>query len=95
MPAYVIVDIEVSDPDKFAAYREAAPAAVEAGGGKYIARGGEIAVLEGDWNPSRVTVVEFPDVETAQRFYDSEQYRAARALREGAAQFKMIVVAGA
>jgi uncharacterized protein (DUF1330 family) len=94
MPAYVVVDIDVPDPAQLAAYREAAPAAVEAAGGRYIARGGALTVLEGDWDPDRVTIVEFPDVEAAKAFYDSELYRAARELRKDAPPFKMVVVEG-
>jgi uncharacterized protein (DUF1330 family) len=93
MPAYVVVDIEGAS-EELAAYREAAPAAVEAAGGKYIARGGALTVLEGDWNPKRVTIVEFKDVEAAKAFYESEQYRAARELRKDASPFKMVIVDG-
>ena len=94
MPAYVVVDAEVTDPDRFAEYRDRATAAVEAHGGRYIARGGAVEPLEGDWSPSRVTLVEFRDLETAKRFYDSEEYRHARAAREGAATFRMIATEG-
>jgi uncharacterized protein (DUF1330 family) len=94
MPAYVVVDIDLSDPDQLAAYREAAPATLEAGGGKYLARGGALTVLEGDWSPDRLTVVEFPDVESAKAWYDSEGYRAARELRKDAPPFKMVIVDG-
>jgi hypothetical protein len=57
-------------------------------------RGGELAVLEGDWEPSRLVVLEFEDLEAAKRWYDSERYRQARTLREGAARLRMVAVRG-
>jgi uncharacterized protein (DUF1330 family) len=95
MPAYVIVDSHVTDPDKYAAYREVAGPAVEKYGGRYIARGGETVVLEGSWQPARIVVAEFPDVEAVRRWYDSPEYTHARSLREGACDMKMLVVEGA
>ena len=95
MPAYVICEIEVTDRERYKEYMAASPAAVAGGGGRFLVRGGDTATLEGDWDPARIVVLEFPDVETATRWYDSEAYRAARKLREGAARFRAIVVAGA
>ena len=57
-------------------------------------RGGETAVLEGDWSPKRLVVVEFDDLEAAKRFYDSPEYQAAMKLREGAASLNMVAVEG-
>ena len=94
MPAYVIVETDVSDPEQYEHYKDAAPASIDAHGGRYIARGGEHAVLEGDWNPKRLVVLEFADLETARRWYDSEAYGEARKLREGAATFRMVAVEG-
>jgi uncharacterized protein (DUF1330 family) len=94
MSAYVIVETNVSDPEQYERYKEAASVSVAAGGGRYIARGGELAVLEGDWQPQRLVVLEFDDLEAARQWYESEQYRAARALREGAATLRMVAVQG-
>jgi uncharacterized protein (DUF1330 family) len=94
MPAYVICDVEVTDPDRYREYMAASPGAVAAGGGRFVVRGGETAPLEGDWEPGRIVVLEFPDLETAKRWYDSDEYRVARKLREGAAVFRAIAVAG-
>ena len=94
MPAYVIVETNVSDPEQYERYKEAAPPAIAAHGGRYIARGGELAVFEGDWEPTRVVVLEFPDLETAKRWYASDEYRAARELREGAARLNIVAVDG-
>ncbi len=95
MPAYVIADIEVSDPAKYEGYKALSPGAIAAAGGKFIVRGGETEVLEGDWRPSRVIVAEFPDFVAAKAFYDSTLYLKARKAREGAtAKFNLIVVQG-
>ena len=95
MPAYVIVETDVSDPERYEQYKAAAPATIAAAGGRYVARGGELAVFEGDWQPSRLVVLEFEDLAAARRWYDSERYRAARQLREGAAHLRMVAVQGA
>jgi uncharacterized protein (DUF1330 family) len=94
MPAYVIVDTDVTDPERFEQYKAATPAAVAAGGGRFLARGGEVAVLEGDWWPSRLVVLEFEDLAAARQWYKSQAYQDAKKLREGAASFRMIAVQG-
>ena len=94
MPAYVIVETDIRDPEQYDRYRAASPAAVAAGGGRFVARGGELAVLEGDWHPSRIVILEFPDLETAKRWYESPQYQEAKSLREGAASLRMVAVEG-
>ena len=94
MPAYIIVETDITDPAQYEQYKAASPGAVAAGGGRFIVRGGELAVLEGDWHPSRLVVLEFEDLEAAKAFYESEQYRAVKELREGAANLKMVAVQG-
>jgi len=94
MPAYVIVETIVSDPEQYERYRKAAPPSIAAFGGRYLARGGELARLEGDWDPARLVILEFPDLETAKAWYASEEYGEARKLREGAAIFHMVAVEG-
>lgn len=94
MTAYVIVETDITDPEQYELYKAASPAAIAAGGGRFLVRGGELAVLEGDWSPSRVVVLEFEDLEGAKRWYDSRAYQEARKLREGAARFRMIAVQG-
>jgi len=94
MPAYVIVDCEVSDPERYEMYKQLAPPAIAKYGGRYLVRGGDVAPLEGDWRPNRVVLLEFPDVETAKRFYASPEYGAARAERAGAATMNMVLVPG-
>jgi uncharacterized protein (DUF1330 family) len=94
MTAYVIVETDVTDPEQYEQYKAASPAAIAAGGGRFLVRGGELAVLEGDWRPSRIVLLEFDDIEAAKRCYDSEIYQEARKLREGAAGFHAIAVQG-
>jgi uncharacterized protein (DUF1330 family) len=94
MPAYVIVETDVTDPEQYEQYKAASPGAIAAGGGRFLARGGELAVLEGDWRPSRLVVLEFADLDAARRWYESERYQAARQLREGAARLRMVAVQG-
>ncbi|HTX30189.1 MAG TPA: DUF1330 domain-containing protein [Solirubrobacteraceae bacterium] len=94
MPAYVIVETDISDPEQYKRYQEASPGAVAAGGGRFIARGGELAVLEGDWQPKRLVLLEFDDLEAARRFYESPGYQEVKALRDGAAKLNMVAVEG-
>jgi uncharacterized protein (DUF1330 family) len=94
MPAYVIVETDVHDPEQYERYKAASPEAVRSGGGRFVARGGELAVLEGDWSPSRLVILEFPDLEAARRWYDSPEYAGAKRLREGAADLRMVAVQG-
>ena len=94
MPAYVIVETDITDPERYAQYKAASPGAVAAGGGRFVVRGGELAVLEGDWRPSRLVVLEFEDLTAAKRWYESEVYQEAKKLREGAAHIRMVAVQG-
>jgi uncharacterized protein (DUF1330 family) len=94
MAAYVIVDIEVTDPVGYDEYRKLAAPAVAAHGGKFLVRGGTTATLEGDWYPKRLVVLEFPSVQRAQAWWASEEYRAARAIRERTAATNLIVAEG-
>ena len=94
MPAYVIVETDVRDPEQYEHYKAAASGAIEVAGGRYLARGGELTVLEGEWRPQRLVVLEFEDLGAARRWYDSPEYRDARRLREGAAALNMVAVEG-
>jgi uncharacterized protein (DUF1330 family) len=90
--AFVIVDMDVTDPDQYAHYRDLAGPAVEAAGGRYLARGGTTEVLEGDRVPNRIVILEFPDLAAARAWYDSPAYVEARAVRDGAATGSFIAV---
>jgi uncharacterized protein (DUF1330 family) len=93
---YVIADVEVSDPARYAGYTALSPGAIAAAGGEFVVRGGRHETLEGDWTPGRMVVVKFPSFEAARAFYESALYSAARAQRAGAtSKFNLIVVEGA
>jgi len=94
MAAYVIVETDVTDPEQYEQYKAASPAAIAAGGGRFLVRGGEHVVLEGDWQPPRLVMLEFDDLEAARRWYESDAYQAAKKLREGAARFRAVAVEG-
>ena len=94
MTAYILVDIEVTDPERYAIYKEMAGPTLAPYGGRYIVRGGAVEQLEGDWKTSRFVVVEFPSVERAKAWLESPEYHDARALRHATARSKMIVVEG-
>jgi uncharacterized protein (DUF1330 family) len=96
MPAaYLIVESNISDPEKFKNYMATAPAVVKEFAGEYLVRGGRMTVLEGDWAPPRLTVLRYPSFDAAKTMYDSPAYRAARELRAGAtACFNMVLVEG-
>ncbi len=82
MSAFVIADITVTDPEGYKEYIKLAPPTIAAHGGKYIARGGEVEVLEGDAQPNRVIIIEFESMDLLKTWYNSEAYAAARAIRQ-------------
>jgi uncharacterized protein (DUF1330 family) len=95
MPAYVIVDIEVTDAEGYKEYVQRAPEAVKRYGGRYLARGGKTEVLEGEWQPKRLVILEFPDMERAKAWLNSPEYAPARAMRHKYARSNMVVIEGA
>jgi len=94
MAAYVIVEMTVTDPVRIEDYRKLAGASVAAYGGKFPVRGGKFEVLDGDWKPQRIVVIEFPGIERAKEWHDSQQYRAACEIRNRAASTRMLLVEG-
>ena len=92
MPAYIIVDIEITDPAGYEEYKKLAGATVEKYGGKYIVRGGAVETLEGDWKPKRIVVLEFESVHRAKEWLNCEEYREPRKMRHRTAKTKMIAV---
>ena len=95
MPAYVIYQGEVTDPDRYEEYKVVAAAAIAAAGGRYVVRGGDVEVLEGEPPAGRTVVLEFPSMQAALAWYHGDAYAAARTLREGAARARMYAVDGA
>lgn len=94
MTAYVIVDIDVHDPVGYEEYKSLAPAGVAAYDGRYLARGGAVETLEGDWQTNRLVILEFDTIERARQWLNSDEYRPARALRHKYARTRMVVVEG-
>ena len=94
MPAYIVVDIEVQDAATYDRYKSLAPASIAKYEGKYIARGGKTEVLEGDWTPTRLVILEFPDVERARAWWASAEYAEGKALRQRSARTDMVLLEG-
>jgi uncharacterized protein (DUF1330 family) len=95
MAAYVIAEVEVTDPATYEEYRKRVPAIVAQYGGKYLVRGGAVESKEGGWNPKRLVVLEFASLEQARKWYHSPEYAPVLALRLKAARSKMVLVEGA
>jgi uncharacterized protein (DUF1330 family) len=95
MSAYVIVEIDIVDPVGYEKYKKLAGATVEKYGGKYIVRGGKAEVLEGDWHPKRMVVLQFESLQRAKEWLNSEEYREPRKMRHRTARTNMILVEGA
>jgi uncharacterized protein (DUF1330 family) len=90
----VIAEMDIHDPEQYEKYKAVSPGAVAAGGGRFVVRGGELAVLEGDWSPKRLVILEFEDLEAVKRWYASPGYQEVKKLREGAADLNMVAVEG-
>ena len=93
MPAYVIAEIDVTDPVLYERYKPLAAAAIAAAGGRYLVRGGETVALEGA-PAGRLVILEFPNAAAAQAFYDGPDYAEARRIRERAAKSRVIIADG-
>lgn len=94
MPAYLIADIEVTDPANYESYRPLAGAAVAQFGGKFLSRGGKVEPVEGGWDPKRLVILEFPSMARLREFYDSPEYQKALAVRLKYSKGKLIFVEG-
>jgi uncharacterized protein (DUF1330 family) len=94
MSAYVIVEIDITDPIGYEDYKKQASATVHQYGGKYMVRGGKSEVLEGNWNPKRIVVLEFDSMQRAKEWLNCEEYREPRKLRHQTAKTNMILLEG-
>jgi len=94
MTAYIIAKINVTDAEQYQKYMNVTPGVIEQFGGRFIVRGGESVTLEGPEETNRVVVVEFPSLDKVLEFYNSQEYQAAKKLREGAATTSFIAVDG-
>ena len=94
MPAYVVVQIAVHDPERYERYKALAQSSVAAYDGRYIVRGGPTTTLEGTWAPRRLVILEFPSVERAHAWWASPEYAEGKALRQACAESELLVVEG-
>jgi uncharacterized protein (DUF1330 family) len=94
MAAYVIAHIDVKDPVKYEDYKKMSPVSIGKFGGRFIARGGAVEVLEGTWEPKRLVLLEFPSAEAARQWYESEDYAPAKALRQATSTGDLVMVEG-
>ena len=94
MAGYIVVDVEITNPDEYQSYAKQTAATLERYGGKFLVRGGNAETLEGDWKPKRFVVIEFPSVEQAKAWYDSPEYSSIIGIRHRSANSMMILVQG-
>jgi uncharacterized protein (DUF1330 family) len=94
MTAYVIVDIDVHDPAHYEEYKRLAAPTIELYGGKYLARGGKTEILEGDWSPNRLVILQFDSVDQAKTWLNSPEYSEAKRIRHDTATSNMVLIEG-
>jgi len=94
MAAYAVVNVEITDSAGFAEYRKSVPATIAAFGGRFLTRGGAMEVLEGDWTPKRLVILEFPDAATLKAWYHSPEYQELLELRKRTATSDFVIVEG-
>jgi uncharacterized protein (DUF1330 family) len=94
MAVYLVAQITVRDPQRYADYRQMVPPTLAVYGGRFLVRGGAVENLEGSWEPSRFVVIEFPDRDRARAWWSSDEYAPAKALRQQSADTEMILVEG-
>ena len=94
MSVYCILDVDIKDPERYREYMLRAKPLIDAAGGRYLTRGGEHKVYEGNWQPTRLVLVEFPTAADAEAFYRSEAYQEAKAIRQSCSETCMVVVQG-
>ena len=94
MAAYIVVEVEVLDAERYETYKQMVPPSLVAYGGRFIVRGGAAETLEGAWSPKRLVILEFPSVARAKAWWESSEYAEAKALRQATARTQMIVVEG-
>ena len=95
MPAFILAEVNVTDPAGYEPYRPLAASSIARFGGRFVVRGGKAELLEGASEPARIVVIEFPDADTARRWYHSAEYQAALKIRQAASHGRLILVEGA
>jgi uncharacterized protein (DUF1330 family) len=94
MRAYVIAEIQVTNPEGYKAYTTTVPATIEQYGGRFLVRGGKAETLEGEWPERRRVVIEFPSVEAAKKWWDSSEYAQPKALRRAHSEGRLLLLEG-
>lgn len=94
MPAYLFANVEVTDPAGYEEYRQQVSATITAHGGRYLVRGGATEVLEGDWSPKRIVILEFADMAQLKAWYRSPEYQPLIKLRQRTAKSTLVAVEG-
>jgi len=95
MPAYIYGEIEITDPEAYGEYRAGTTVVVAAHGGRYLVRGGAVEVLEGECDPKRQVILEFPDMAALKAFYDSPEYAPLKAIRQRCSTGRLLAIEGA
>jgi len=94
MPAYIVVDLEVLDRERYESYKLLVSPTLESYSGRFLVRGGKVETLEGGWSPERFVILEFPSVEKARAWWDSPEYEKAKIIRQETARSRIILVEG-
>jgi uncharacterized protein (DUF1330 family) len=94
MSTYVIVNVDVKDPTVYEQYKARVPALIRKYGGEYLVRGGDFIIVEGDWKPSRLVILRFPDITSAQSLFNDPEYQPLKALRQRASKTDIVAVEG-
>jgi uncharacterized protein (DUF1330 family) len=94
MPAYVISNVEILDPDAFKEYPPLVPPSIAKYGGRFVVAGATPEILEGEWSPQILTILEFPDESAVKEWIDSAEYAPARKVRQMSAKSGLVLVPG-
>lgn len=95
MAAYILAEIEITDPDGYKEYSAQVPATIAKYGGRFLVRGGKAEALEGEWPQRRRVLLEFPSLDAAKRWWDSPEYEKPKAMRQAASNGRLILMEGA
>lgn len=94
MPAYVLAEIEITNPERYKEYTSQVPASITQYGGRFLVRGGSVEVLEGEWPQRRRVILEFPSLESAKKWWDSPEYQKPKALRRAHSNGRLLLLEG-
>ena len=94
MPSYVFANVTIKDPARYEDYRRLVTPTLAKYGGRFIVRGGKVEVLEGDWQPNRLVIIEFPSADHARQWWSSPEYTEARLIRQATSEGTLILLEG-